>query len=335
MAARLRIVKVDQSREIFMDATSLTTSLTALQDYLPGLLSGAGHLLLALLIWVIGRKAISFSVGMLERALHARKLDATMVRYACSASRGLLTVALVIMILGQFGVETTTFAALLGGIGLAIGAAWGGLLGHLAAGFFLLALRPFKVGDWITAGGATGTVSEIGLFQTEIETAENVHVIVGNNKLFNDNIQNFTVNPFCRLSMTVETGLHVDPSQVIAWLQAHAATIPGVAQSPAPYAFVNMVTSTVVHVDLVVCCTQADLHQVRNACNLAIRELYLSLSDTASTPASLPVTFSSVPMLNKAKPAQEPARAAPAQHAQPKREPVRAVTHTSQILQPK
>ncbi len=75
---------------------------------------------------------------------------------------------LVMGLLGFFGVETTSFAALLAGAGLAIGTAWGGLLGHFAAGIFMVILRPFKVGDFIAAGGVTGTVDEIGLFSTTI-----------------------------------------------------------------------------------------------------------------------------------------------------------------------
>ena len=106
-----------------------------------------------------------------------------------------LNVALVVAILGFFGVETTTFAALIAAGGVAIGVAWGGLLANFAAGAFLVFLRPFKVGDFVTAGGVTGTVEAIGLFGTTINTPDNVHTIVGNNKIFSDTIQNFSANP--------------------------------------------------------------------------------------------------------------------------------------------
>ena len=91
-------------------------------------------------------------------------------------------------ILGVFGVETTTFAALIAAAGVAIGLAWSGLLANFAAGAFLVILRPFKVGDFISAGGIMGTVKEIGLFVTTIDTLDNVKTFVGNNKLFSDNI---------------------------------------------------------------------------------------------------------------------------------------------------
>ena len=106
-------------------------------------------------------------------------------------------------ILGFFGVETTTFAALLAAGGVAIGVAWGGLLANFAAGAFLVFLRPFKPGDFVTAGGVTGTVESIGLFGTTLNTPDNVLTIVGNNKVFSDTIQNFSANPYRRVDLTV------------------------------------------------------------------------------------------------------------------------------------
>src|SRR6188508_2867822 len=100
-----------------------------------------------------------------------------------------LNVALIVAILGYFGVETTTFAALIAAGGVAIGVAWGGLLSNFAAGAFLVFLRPFKVGDAITAGGVIGTVESIGLFGTVLNTPDNVHTIIGNTKVFGDTIQ--------------------------------------------------------------------------------------------------------------------------------------------------
>src|SRR5262245_30670215 len=102
----------------------------------------------------------------------------------------MLNIALVLGILGYFGVETTTFAALFAAAGVAIGMAWSGLLGHFAAGAFLIVLRPFKTGDFVTIAGVTGTVREIGLFATAIDTPDNVHTVIGNNKVLSDTIVN-------------------------------------------------------------------------------------------------------------------------------------------------
>jgi len=127
----------------------------------------------SLAFWIVGRWLIGFAVGMVQRALGKQKVDPTVLRYLGSAITVTLNIILVIGILGYLGMQTTTFAALLAAVGLAIGLAWSGLLANLAAGAFIIVLRPFKVGDAITAGGVSGTVTEIGLFATAINTADN------------------------------------------------------------------------------------------------------------------------------------------------------------------
>ena len=142
-----------------------------------------------------------------------------------------LTVVLILAILDIFGVKTTSFAALLAGAGLAIGAAWSGLLAHFAAGVFLQVLRPYKVGDFISAGGTTGTVKELGLFATTILTPDNVTTVVGNNKVLSDNIQNFSHEPFRRVDCVANS---VDVQDAMARLRVAVAAIPNVVTSPAP-----------------------------------------------------------------------------------------------------
>jgi len=114
-------------------------------------------ILAAIAFWIIGRWLIGLAGRMLQRVLEKQKIDPTLMRYIGSFVAVTLNIVLVVAILG-YGVQTTTFAALVAGIGIAIGAAWGGLLSNLAAGAFLIVLKPFKVGDFITAGGVTGTV---------------------------------------------------------------------------------------------------------------------------------------------------------------------------------
>jgi small conductance mechanosensitive channel len=125
-------------------------------------------------------------------------LDPTLRRYVQTSLSVLLKIALVVAILGVLGVETATFAALIAAGGVAIGLAWSGLLANFAAGTFLVFLRPFKVGDAVTAGGVTGTVDAVGLFGTTINTADHVLTIVPNNKIFSETIQNFSANPYRR-----------------------------------------------------------------------------------------------------------------------------------------
>lgn len=191
--------------------------------------------LAALAAWIIGRWLIGIALNLFTRALTAgKKVDATLSNYLRSILSVMLTMVLILAIFDIFGVKTTSFAALLAGAGLAIGTAWGGLLTHFAAGVFMQVLRPFKVGDFVQAGGVTGTVTEIGLFGTTIATPDNVHTIVGNNAVFSGAIQNFSTLPFRRVDCVAKVANSVDPMDAMARLKPAIAAIANVKDSPAP-----------------------------------------------------------------------------------------------------
>ena len=185
-------------------------------------------------LFLVGRWLISFAMKLLNRALATHNFDVTLTKYMQTALRIVLNVALIVALLGFFGVETTTFAALLAAGGVAVGVAWGGLLANFAAGAFLIFLRPFKVGDAITAGGITGTVESIGLFATVINSPDNVKNIVGNNKIFSDNIQNYSANPYRPVDLTATISNAVDHRDAIRLIKLRLSSIPNVLSSPAP-----------------------------------------------------------------------------------------------------
>ena len=189
----------------------------------------------ALAAWIVGRWLIGLALRAFAAAMVAgKKVDATLSNYLRSILGVVLNIVLVLAILDIFGVKTTSFAALLAGAGLAIGTAWGGLLTHFAAGVFMQVLRPFKVGDFVQAGGVTGTVHEVGLFGTTIITPDNVMTIVGNNKVFSESIQNFTTLPYRRVDCAAKVANSVDPLDAITRLKTAIAAIPNVVASPAP-----------------------------------------------------------------------------------------------------
>jgi small conductance mechanosensitive channel len=191
----------------------------------------AAKILAAIAFWVIGRWLIGFAVGLVQKALSRQKVDPTVLRYVGNFITVTLNILLVIGILGYFGVQTTTFAALIAAVGLAIGMAWSGLLANLAAGGFIIVLRPFKVGDFICAGGVTGTVTEIGLFVTAINTPD-VLTLVGNNKIFSDNIQNFSHNAFRRVDLVAQLSGATDWKAAVALLKQRIAAIDNVLETP-------------------------------------------------------------------------------------------------------
>jgi small conductance mechanosensitive channel len=227
----------------------------------------------ALVIWIIGRKVIHFAARLVVRSLRY-PFDQTVAAYIGTAVSVLLTIGLLLALLGFFGIETTSFAALLAGVGIAIGAAWSGLLANLAAGIFLLILRPFKVGDFISGGGVVGTVNDVGLFVTSIITLDNVQTFVGNNKLFGDNIQNFSATPYRRVDLVAQLDHRVDHAQAIGLLKQRLAAIPNVVKDPA--ADVEILTFTPMGPVLAVrpYCNNAHYWQVYFDTNRAIREAF-------------------------------------------------------------
>jgi small conductance mechanosensitive channel len=188
----------------------------------------------ALAFWIIGRWLIRKVSRIAQAGMTRNTIDPTLTKYLGSIIAVILNIALVMGILGYFGIQTTSFAALLAGAGVAIGAAWGGLLAHFAAGAFLLILRPFKVGDLISAGGMVGTVREIGLFGTTIVTQDNVQTVIGNNKVFSDTIQNFSTLPIRRVDRTAQLANGVDPVEAMARLRTAVAAIANVSKDTPP-----------------------------------------------------------------------------------------------------
>lgn len=213
-----------------MDATVIQKY----QDIALGYVAEFGvKILAAIAFWVIGRWLIHMAVGMVQKSLERQKVDPTVLRYVGSVTAVTLNILLVIGILGYFGVQTTTFAALIAAAGVAIGMAWSGLLANFAAGAFMIVLRPFKVGDFVSAAGVVGTIKEIGLFSTVVVTPDNVVTYLGNNKIFGDTIQNFSLNPFRRVDLKAQLAGSADHNAARALLKEKIALIPNVLPEPA------------------------------------------------------------------------------------------------------
>lgn len=239
----------------------------------------------AFVLWLAGRWLIGLASRMLGRALARQQFDVTLTRYLQTGLSVLLNIALIVAMLGFFGVETTTFAALLAAGGVAIGVAWGGLLANFAAGAFLVFLRPFKVGDFVTAAGVTGTVDEIGLFGTTINTPDNVRTIVGNNKVFSDTIQNFSANPYRRVDLTALISNDVDHHKAISLLKEGLARVPNVLADPAPQVDVLQFTPAGPQLCVRPYCDNRHYWQVYFDANRLIRESFGAAGFPAPVPA--------------------------------------------------
>ncbi len=188
----------------------------------------------AIILYIVGRWLIGIVTSLLTKALEKQKLETTIIRYIGNTLSITLNVLLVIGILGYFGVQTTSFAALIAALGIAIGAAWGGLLSNFAAGAFILMLRPFKVGDYVLAGEVEGTVRAIGLFTTAIDAPDNVITMVGNAKIMNGTIKNFSHNAYRRVDLSAQLDHSVDVQDAVRRLKEALPKIANVIEKPAP-----------------------------------------------------------------------------------------------------
>ena len=241
----------------------------------------------AIAFWIIGRWLILRVIAIVHAAMNRNAVDPTLTKYLGSIINIALNIALVLGILGYFGVQTTSFAALLAGAGVAIGAAWSGMLGNFAAGAFMLVLRPFKVGDFVTVGGVTGTVRELGLFGTSIVTPDNVMTLVGNGKIFADTIQNFSALPVRRVDRVAQLSGAVDLADARARLRDAVARIPNVQANPAPE--VNLIDLNLLGPVIAVrpYCDNAHYWQVYFDTNEAIVRTCKEAGWPAPTPANI------------------------------------------------
>ncbi len=177
--------------------------------------------------------------GTLRRQLERRSFDATLTKFFSKLLRYAILVAAVLGVLGIFGIETTSFAAVIGAAGLAIGLAFQGTLSNFAAGVMLLVFRPFKVGDVVTVGGQTGGVTEIELFTTSLTTPDNRVIILPNSQVFGHTIENLTANSTRRVDVPVGVSYAADIDATRKVLTAAVAQIPGVLSDPAPQVFLK------------------------------------------------------------------------------------------------
>ena len=249
------------------------------------LMAAAWKIAGAFVLWLAGRWLIAFATRTLGRALARQEFDLTLSRYLQTGLSVILNIALIVALLGFFGVETTTFAALLAAGGVAIGVAWGGLLSNFAAGAFLVFLRPFKVGDIVTAAGVTGSVEAIGLFGTTINTPDNVLTIVGNGAVFSGTIQNYSANPYRRVDLTATISSTVDHHQAIRLLKDRLARVPNVLSSPAPDVDILQFTPAGPQLCVRPYCSNQHYWQVYFDTNRLIRESFGEAGFPAPMPA--------------------------------------------------
>lgn len=193
----------------------------------------------ALAIFMVGRWVAKAVRKLVERLMTKSDIDPTLVSFVSNLVYIALLVFIVIAALGQVGIQTTSFIAVLGAAGLAVGLALQGALANFAAGFLLIVFRPFKVGDVIEGAGVIGVVEAIEIFTTQIKTADNKTVIIPNAKLTGDNIVNWTVKGTRRVDMVFGIGYGDDIDKARSLIADILAQESRILPDPAPLVAVS------------------------------------------------------------------------------------------------
>ena len=192
------------------------------------------RVLAALAIFIVGRWVAKGVRKLVVRIMTKGKVEHTLITFTSNMAYIGLLAFIVIAALGQLGIQTTSFIAILGAAGLAVGLALQGSLSNFAAGFLLIIFRPFKVGDLIEAAGVFGVVEAIQIFTTQLKTADNKTVIVPNAKLTDDNIVNWTVKGTRRVDMVVGIGYDDDIDKARSVMAEVIAQDSRILKTPEP-----------------------------------------------------------------------------------------------------
>lgn len=192
------------------------------------------NLLMALAIFVIGRWISRFLVALISRLMKKSGVDHMLVGFVTSLTNAVLLLFIIIAALDQLGVNTTSFIALIGAAGLAVGLALQGSLQNFACGVLLIIFRPFKVGDYIEAAGTAGVIEEIGIFSTRMKTGDNREIIVPNGSIYGGNITNYSARDTRRIDMVFGIGYGDDMKKAREIMQSILAADSRILKDPEP-----------------------------------------------------------------------------------------------------
>lgn len=191
-------------------------------------------LVTALLIYIIGRWVAKLIKKVIMGVLQKSNVDALLVTFAANLTYAALIAFVVLAALSQIGIETTSFIAILGAAGLAVGLALQGSLANFAAGVLMIIFRPFKVGDFIEAAGVSGVVEGLDIFTTRMRTGDNKAIIIPNGNILNGNIVNYSAKETRRIDMVVGIGYDSDIKQAKQILEEIINADERILKDPAP-----------------------------------------------------------------------------------------------------
>ncbi len=210
-----------------------------LQKIQPFILTYGWKFIAALLIFIIGKWLSRKITNIFIKLLESRKVDETLVRFLEGIVYYALLVSVLIAAAGQLGIKTTSFLAILGAASLAIGLALKDSLANFSSGVMLILFRPFRVGDFVVIGGEAGTVEQISIFSTILNTGDNQRKIIPNGSISNSTITNVTANSTRRVDLVIGIGYDDDIRKAKETLEEIVAAEELVLSDPAPLVAVS------------------------------------------------------------------------------------------------
>lgn len=192
------------------------------------------NILFAIIIYIVGKIVVGILINLFGKVMSRSKYDDMLVDFLKSILTAVLMLFVIVAALDQLGVDTTSMVAILGAAGLAIGLSLQGSLQNFAAGVMLLVFRPFTRGNFVEAGGTSGTVVDITLFSTKMVTPDNKEIIVPNGAIYGGNITNFSAKETRRVDMVVGIAYDADLKKAKAILQEMVAADDRILKDPAP-----------------------------------------------------------------------------------------------------
>lgn len=226
----------------------------------------------SVLVFFIGMWIAKLLRRLLNRLMEQAKLDDTLQSFLRNLSYVTLVVFVVIASIGVLGVPTAQFVALIGAAGLAVGLALQGSLANFAAGVLMIIFKPFRVGDFVEASGVTGTIEEISIFTTTMNTPQNKKAIIPNGAIMNNTIMNYTANQSRRVDLVVGISYESDIDQAREIILEAMKRVPGVLKDPAPAVMVQEMADSSVNLAVRPWSTPADYWDVYFGVSEAVKK---------------------------------------------------------------
>jgi small conductance mechanosensitive channel len=226
----------------------------------------------AIVVLVIGSVVAKMIRRGVRKGLQARSVDATLVPFVSGLIYYLVMAFVVIAMLGLFGIQTGSIIAVIGAVAFAIGLALQGTLSNFAAGVMLLLFRPFKVGDYVDAGGTAGSVEAIGIFATKLNTPDNVYIIVPNGAIYGQTIKNYARNPIRRNDMVMGISYSDDIGKAVETITRVVTTDERVLRDPALTVAVSELADSSVNIVVRPWCKKEDYWGLRSDLTRQMKE---------------------------------------------------------------